>query len=43
VFAGLDVDAVPDFESLAQPFEILDARVVSQSSVNHFHIPTHTS
>lgn len=43
VFAGLDVDAVPDFESLAQPFEILDAQVVSQSSANRFHIPTHTS
>lgn len=30
VFAGLDIDAIPDFESLAQPLEILDAQVVSQ-------------
>lgn len=42
VFAVLDVDAVPDFESLAQPFEVL-AEPVSLSMVNSVTDCAHTS
>jgi hypothetical protein len=34
VFSGLDVDAVPDFESLAQSLEILDTGLVRRPSVH---------